>query len=80
MRPTEDSLLLSTSVDGKSYLWDKRTDTPARNLILKDNKTPPWALSSCWSADGNMVYVGRRNSTGLFLFFFFFFFFFFIYI
>jgi len=62
MKSTEDSLLLSTSADGKTYLWDKRTDTPARNLILKDNKTPPWALSSCWSADGTMVYIGRRNS------------------
>ncbi|ORX81755.1 WD40 repeat-like protein [Anaeromyces robustus] len=63
MRPTEDSLLLTTSADGKTYLWDKRTDTPARSLILNDTKTPPWALSSCWGADGNMAYIGRRNST-----------------
>lgn len=63
MRHTEDSLILSTSADGKTYLWDKRSDSPARSLVLNDNKTPPWALSSCWSADGTMVYIGRRNST-----------------
>jgi len=69
MRHTEDSLILSTSADGKTYLWDKRSDSPARSLVLNDNKTPPWALSSCWSADGTMVYIGRRNSTGIFFFF-----------
>lgn len=63
MRPSNNSTLLSTSVDGKTYTWDKRTLVPARSLVLKDNKTPPWALSSCWSADGNYVYIGRRNAT-----------------
>ena len=68
MRHTEDSLILTTSADGKSYLWDKRSSSPARSLVLIDNKTPPWALSSCWSADGSTVYIGRRNSTGIYIY------------
>jgi transcriptional activator SPT8 len=28
-----------------------------------DPSTPPWALSSCWSPDGQSIYVGRRNGT-----------------
>lgn len=28
-----------------------------------DSSTPPWAVSSCWSPDGNNYYVGRRNGT-----------------
>jgi len=27
------------------------------------DKTPPWCLSACWSADGNQLYAGRRNGT-----------------
>lgn len=26
-------------------------------------KTPPWCVSACWSADGSQVYAGRRNGT-----------------
>jgi transcriptional activator SPT8 len=28
-----------------------------------DPSTPPWAVSSCWSSDGQYIYVGRRNGS-----------------
>ncbi|OMH81330.1 Transcription factor spt8 [Zancudomyces culisetae] len=56
-------VLLTTSVDGMSLLWDIRDKTKIPRRLLPPERTPPWALSSCWGTDGNMMYVGRRNST-----------------
>ncbi|CAG8627907.1 15311_t:CDS:2, partial [Racocetra fulgida] len=57
-------ILLTTSIDGNCLVWDKRSGNliPPRKLPLPE-KTPPWCLSACWSADGNKVYCGRRNGT-----------------
>ncbi|KAG0739860.1 hypothetical protein G6F57_004595 [Rhizopus arrhizus] len=51
--------LLTTSVDGQCFIWDKREREP-RKLPLSAH-SPPWCLSACWSADGRKIYVGRRN-------------------
>ncbi|KAI8887143.1 WD40 repeat-like protein, partial [Backusella circina FSU 941] len=56
-------LLMTTSIDGQCLLWDRREpEKDARRLKLPD-RTPPWCLSACWSADGSKIYMGRRNGT-----------------
>ncbi|KAI8390957.1 WD40-repeat-containing domain protein, partial [Radiomyces spectabilis] len=57
------NMLLTTSIDGQCFLWDRREpDKNARRLGLPE-KTPPWCLSACWSTDGTKIYAGRRNGT-----------------
>ncbi|OMJ25500.1 Transcription factor spt8 [Smittium culicis] len=56
-------LFMTTSVDGSTLLWDIRDKSALPMKITPPPKTPPWALSSCWSADGKRIHVGRRNST-----------------
>ncbi|ESK94529.1 transcription factor [Moniliophthora roreri MCA 2997] len=56
-------ILMTAAIDGQVMLWDKRvnsTGTGVGRLWISD-KTPPWCLSACWSADGNQIYAGRRN-------------------
>lgn len=58
----DDNVFLSSSIDGSVNIWDLRTNQQV--LRFKTTKgTPPWCVSSCWSQDGNFIYVGRRNST-----------------
>ncbi|KAG2196443.1 hypothetical protein INT46_011820 [Mucor plumbeus] len=58
-----DNVLMTTSIDGQCLLWDRREPTQqARRLPIPD-RTPPWCLSACWSADGSKIYMGRRNGT-----------------
>lgn len=58
-------LLLTASIDGQVILWDRRTNTPGKGVgrLWLSEKTPPWCLSACWSADGSQIYAGRRNGT-----------------
>ncbi|GLB34897.1 putative WD40 repeats [Lyophyllum shimeji] len=58
-------LLLTASIDGQVILWDRRANTPGSGVgrLWMSEKTPPWCLSACWSADGGQVYAGRRNGT-----------------
>lgn len=58
------NVLMTTSIDGQCLLWDRRepSTTEARRLKVPE-KTPPWCLSACWSADGSKIYMGRRNGT-----------------
>ncbi|KAI0683697.1 WD40-repeat-containing domain protein [Cytidiella melzeri] len=58
-------VLLTASIDGQVMLWDRRVHTPGRGVgrLWMSEKTPPWCVSACWSADGSQIYAGRRNGT-----------------
>ncbi|KAJ7667754.1 WD40 repeat-like protein [Mycena polygramma] len=58
-------ILMTASIDGQVILWDKRAHTPGAGVgrLWMSEKTPPWCLSACWSADGGQIYAGRRNGT-----------------
>ncbi|KAF7313599.1 MT-A70-domain-containing protein [Mycena chlorophos] len=58
-------ILLTAAIDGQVILWDRRAQTPGTGVgrLWMSEKTPPWCLSACWSADGAQVYAGRRNGT-----------------
>ncbi|KAI0636943.1 WD40 repeat-like protein [Trametes polyzona] len=58
-------LLMTAHVDGQVILWDRRAQTPGKGVgrLWMSEKTPPWCMSACWSADGSQIYVGRRNGT-----------------
>ncbi|KAG2213472.1 hypothetical protein INT47_009146 [Mucor saturninus] len=55
--------LMTTSIDGQCLLWDRREPSTAARRLKVPDRTPPWCLSACWSADGSKVYMGRRNGT-----------------
>ncbi|KAF9161012.1 Transcription factor spt8 [Actinomortierella ambigua] len=46
-----DSVLMSTSVDGMISFWDRRDPTPIPRKLIPPERVPPWALSACWTAD-----------------------------
>ncbi|KIK57747.1 hypothetical protein GYMLUDRAFT_246734 [Collybiopsis luxurians FD-317 M1] len=58
-------ILMTAAIDGQIMLWDKRANTVGQGVgrLWMSDKTPPWCLSACWSADGNQIYAGRRNGT-----------------
>lgn len=59
---TNESIFMSSSIDGTINIWDVRTSAPVLRLGVPDG-TPPWCMSSTWSNDGEYIYAGRRNST-----------------
>ncbi|CAO3659872.1 unnamed protein product [Umbelopsis vinacea] len=59
----DPNIMLTTSIDGNCLIWDRREPTAAARRLNLPDKTPPWCLSACWSADGTKVYTGRRNGT-----------------
>lgn len=58
----DPNVFMTTSVDGQVLLWDRRTEKETSKVGIPE-KTPPWAMSACWSTDGSKIYVGRRNGT-----------------
>lgn len=54
-------VFLSSSFDGNVDIWDRRQEKRIARIKPSEN-VPPWAISACWSTDGNSIYVGRRNS------------------
>ncbi|CAO3592530.1 unnamed protein product [Absidia cylindrospora] len=56
------NVFMTTSVDGQVLLWDRRMEKETSKVGIPE-KTPPWAISACWSTDGSKIYVGRRNGT-----------------
>ncbi|KAF9586303.1 Transcription factor spt8 [Lunasporangiospora selenospora] len=60
---SNDAVLMSTSIDGTVFLWDRRDPTKIPRKLQPPEKVPPWCLSACWSADGERIYIGRRNGT-----------------
>ncbi|KAI8579982.1 hypothetical protein K450DRAFT_240027 [Umbelopsis ramanniana AG] len=59
----DPNIMLTTSIDGTCLLWDRREPAEASRRLNLPDKTPPWCLSACWSADGSKIYTGRRNGT-----------------
>ncbi|CAO3694237.1 unnamed protein product [Umbelopsis ramanniana] len=59
----DPNIMLTTSIDGTCLLWDRREPAEASRRLNLPDKTPPWSLSACWSADGSKIYTGRRNGT-----------------
>ncbi|CCM04614.1 uncharacterized protein FIBRA_06798 [Fibroporia radiculosa] len=57
--------LMTASIDGQVILWDTRVHSPGTGVgrLWMSDKTPPWCVSACWSADGAQIYTGRRNGT-----------------
>ncbi|GAN08283.1 AFR153Wp [Mucor ambiguus] len=58
-----EHVLMTTSMDGQCLLWDRREPAQQARRLPVPNRTPPWCLSACWSADGTKIYAGRRNGT-----------------
>ncbi|KAH9946095.1 WD40 repeat-like protein [Epithele typhae] len=58
-------LLMTAHFDGQIFLWDRRVQTRGKGVgrLWMSEKTPPWCMSACWSADGSQIYAGRRNGT-----------------
>ncbi|TFK42526.1 WD40-repeat-containing domain protein [Crucibulum laeve] len=58
-------LLMTAAIDGQVLLWDRRVNEARKGVgrLWMNEKTPPWCLSACWSADGGQIYAGRRNGT-----------------
>ncbi|CCO27983.1 Transcription factor SPT8 [Rhizoctonia solani AG-1 IB] len=61
------NILMTAAIDGQITIWDRRVagSTPGSGVGRLDipEKTPPWCVSACWSADGSQLYAGRRNGT-----------------
>ncbi|KAI0933099.1 hypothetical protein AcV7_004673 [Taiwanofungus camphoratus] len=59
------NVLMTASIDGQIIIWDTRSHTPKKGVgrLWMSEKTPPWCVSACWSADGAQIYAGRRNGT-----------------
>ena len=60
-----DYVLMTASIDGQVILWDTRVNAPGYGVgrLWMSERTPPWCVSACWSADGAQIYAGRRNGT-----------------
>lgn len=58
-------VLMTASIDGQVILWDTRVNAPGYGVgrLWMSERTPPWCVSACWSADGAQIYAGRRNGT-----------------
>lgn len=59
---TSDSVFLAASIDGNIRIWDRRMATPLARISTRPG-VPPWCMGACWSPDGNLIHVGRRNGT-----------------
>ena len=55
------SVFLSSCIDGTIDIWDRWQEARVAHIGVTSG-IPPWAMSACWSYDGNSIYVGRRNS------------------
>ncbi|KAG9125572.1 Transcription factor spt8, partial [Ceratobasidium sp. 392] len=61
------NILMTAAIDGQITIWDRRVagNSPGSGVgrLEIPEKTPPWCVSACWSADGSQLYAGRRNGT-----------------
>ncbi|EPX75133.1 SAGA complex subunit Spt8 [Schizosaccharomyces octosporus yFS286] len=56
----DPNVFLTASIDGVMNVWDHRMpDSVIKYPVPKG--IPPWSMSACWGADGNSIFVGRRN-------------------
>lgn len=64
-------IFMTAGIDGQITLWDRRASSSGPNATSgvgridppAPEKTPPWCISACWSADGSQIFAGRRNGT-----------------
>ncbi|KAG9004261.1 Transcription factor spt8 [Tulasnella sp. JGI-2019a] len=57
-------LMMTAYIDGQVLIWDRRAPPQSKPLRLEmGEKSPPWCVSACWSANGHEVYAGRRIGT-----------------
>ena len=59
---TDESIFLTSCIDGNIQIWDKRQPSSHILKLGRNLSTPPWCMSACWSADGNKIIAGRRNA------------------
>lgn len=59
---TSDTVFLAASMNGTIRIWDRRMPTPLARISTRPG-VPPWCMGACWSPDGNLIHVGRRNGT-----------------
>ncbi|KDN51661.1 hypothetical protein RSAG8_00207, partial [Rhizoctonia solani AG-8 WAC10335] len=57
----DEKKVYSAGWDGHALVWSTPGSGVGRLEIPE--KTPPWCVSACWSADGSQLYAGRRNGT-----------------
>ena len=62
--PTDEHLFIGTTMDGVVTLFDYRLNEAVRVMNNSVSKAPPFTLSSCWSINGDSIFVARRNSSG----------------
>ena len=61
-----DDVLLTSSMDGRVVLIDRRAPTYSGtgvSRLVAGDKAPPWCMSAIWSGNGTQVLAGRRNGT-----------------
>lgn len=59
---TSDSVFFAASMNGTIRIWDRRMAQPLARISTRPG-VPPWCMGACWSPDGNLIHVGRRNGT-----------------
>ena len=59
---SSSSTFLSSTIDGTLRIWDRRVQNPIARINNRPG-VPPWCMGACWSPDGDIIYVGRRNGT-----------------
>lgn len=59
---TSDSVFFAASMDGTIRIWDRRMAQPLARISTRPG-VAPWCMGACWSPDGNLIHVGRRNGT-----------------
>lgn len=57
----DNNIFMSSTINGIINIWDRRTNKSVIDFNVPKN-TPPWCMSSTWSADGERIYAGRRNN------------------
>lgn len=61
-----DSVFMTSSIDGTVNIWDVRVSEMSQEPVIKygvPEGVPPWCMSAVWANSGDSIYLGRRNST-----------------
>lgn len=57
-----ENVFQASYINGSVQIWDRRISTKSSLSLFRNKSTPPWCMSSCWSLNGDKIYVGRRNA------------------
>lgn len=58
----DDNVFLSSGLNGSVFVWDRRKPQSPSLQLTRGAGIPPWCLSACWGANGDTIFVGRRNA------------------